>query len=215
MVDKAELSVVRSPDTEGPAAQVVAPDTLNLNVFIQGYWDGTSAMLPVLANQGQSNSTTDCDSITVELHETSAPFGLLHSTVAVLHTDGTASVVFSSSVTPGNYYIVIKHRNSLETWSANPVLLGTNAVYDFTTSANKAYGDNQIQLENNVFGVYNGNINQDGSIDIFDFLEWDTDNQNFTSGYYSTDINGDGNVDIFDFLIWDPNNQNFIGVITP
>ena len=70
--------------------------TLNLTCFIQGYWDGTSSMLPVLANQGMTTSATACDSIDVELHDANAPYGMLYSVRTVLTQDGTAACVFPS-----------------------------------------------------------------------------------------------------------------------
>lgn len=195
--------------------QVVAPITLNLNVFIEGYWDGAGAMLPVLANQGQSNPTTDCDSITVELHDANAPYASLFSTIAVLHTDGTASAVFPPNVTTGNYYIVIKHRNSVETWSANPVAIGTTTNYSFSSVASNAFASNQAQLATNIYALLSGDINQDGAIDAFDYLILDPDIILGNSGYFNTDINGDGVIDAFDYLILDVNSINGITVQGP
>ena len=195
--------------------QVVAPAAINLNVFIEGYWDGASAMLSVLANQGQSNPTTDCDSITVELHEENSPFGVMYSTVSVLHTDGTATMALSPSVTPGNYYIVIKHRNGVKTWSALPVSLPATTTYNFSTAATQAYGNNQVQMAPGVFAMYTGDINQDDVVDGLDYNDWETDNNNFGSGYLATDINGDGVVDGLDFIYWEQNSNNFVGVVMP
>ena len=197
--------------------QVVAASiTLNLNAFIEGYWDGTSAMQPVLVNQGMPNPTSDCDSITIELHAATPPYSLLHSTAAVLNTGGAASTVLSPSVTPGNYYIVIKHRNGLETWSANPIALGSGAnSYNFTTDATKAFGSNQTQVQPGIWAFFSGDVNQDGVVDGLDYNDWETDNNNFAAGYLSTDLNGDGIVDGLDFLLWETNNNSFVGMVQP
>ena len=195
--------------------QVVAQDILNLNVFIQGYWDGASAMLPVLTNQGLSNPATDCDSITVELHDSNPPYASLYSKVSVLHTNGTASVVFSPSVTPGSYYIVIKHRNHVETWSENPVLIAATTSYDFSVAANKAYGSNQFEIGLGIWGLYTGDINQDDVVDGLDYNDWENDSNNFAGGYFSTDLNGDGVVDGLDFIYWEQNSNNFAGAVMP
>jgi hypothetical protein len=87
-------------------------------------------------------------------------------------------------------------------------------------TANNAYGDNQVVIDTTasgapIFAIYSGDMNQDGSIDIFDFPIYDSDNLNFATGYLVTDINGDGSVDIFDFPIYDANNLAFVGVIRP
>lgn len=115
---------------------------VNIKCFIEGYWDGVSAMVSVLANQGVVNTSTACDSITLELHDINSPYSTLYTTQALLNQDGTASFVFASAVTPGNYYFVVKHRNALQTWSALPIVFnGSTVNYDFTTAADKAYSN--------------------------------------------------------------------------
>lgn len=80
---------------------------------------------------------------------------------------------------------------------------------------NPAAGDNQAQVAPGVFAIYSGDVNQDGLIELTDFLLVDASIQNFDGGYVVNDLNGDGLVDLSDFLIVDANIQNFIGVITP
>ncbi|MBL7754961.1 MAG: hypothetical protein JNM44_10835, partial [Chitinophagaceae bacterium] len=114
-----------------------------------------------------------------------------------------------------SYYIVVRHRNHLETWSDSAVLLSQNSTYDFSTMAGKAYGNNQVELEPNIFAFYSGDINQDGVIDGLDYNDWETDNNNFSAGYLATDLNGDGIVDGLDFIYWEQNNNGFVGVMLP
>ena len=191
--------------------QVVAPVTLNLNVFIEGYWDGTSAMLPVLANQGLSNPTTDCDSITVELRDVNSPHGALYTTTAMLQTNGTATCVFTAGVTPGNYYIAIKHRNALQTWSAAPVAIGATGSYNFTTAATQAYGTAaQVEVATGIWALYSGDVVVDENLDLIDIGSVETDASAFLFGYYATDLTGDGNVDLLDTPIVEINAGKFI-----
>jgi hypothetical protein len=63
--------------------------------------------------------------------------------------------------------------------------------------------------------MYSGDINQDGSIDISDYLVMDPQIQNGDGGYLASDLNGDGAVDISDYLVLDPNIQNGVGVFAP
>ncbi|QLH45627.1 MAG: hypothetical protein HWD58_08435 [Bacteroidota bacterium] len=70
-------------------------------------------------------------------------------------------------------------------------------------------------MEPGVFGLYSGDINQDGVIDGLDYNDWEVDNNSFGSGYLATDLNGDGIVDGLDFLLWETNNNSFIGSVTP
>lgn len=80
---------------------------------------------------------------------------------------------------------------------------------------NAAYGDNQVEVETGVWAIYSGDIDQDGFIDILDYLLLDAEIQAGSSGYLPTDLNGDGFVDIFDYLILDLNIQKGVSVARP
>ncbi len=192
----------------------VCGDTLQLKLFIEGYYAGSSLMNPVMLNQGESLSTTICDSITVELHEANSPYGLIDTRVAILHTDGTTSAAFGNIADP--CYVVVKHRNGLQTWSANPVVFSSSSVvYDFTTAATQAYGDNQREMEPGVWAIYSGDINGDENMDLLDNTPIELDVFNFQFGYLATDLNGDGNVDLLDLPILEDNVFNFVYSIHP
>ncbi len=106
--------------------------SLDVKMFIQGFYMGSGTMTPVLYNNGLSTDPTDVDSVTIELHDASSPFGTAASAIGLLKTDGHAVVQLPGSLIGSSYYIVIKHRNSIETWSANPVLMGSTSTFDFT-----------------------------------------------------------------------------------
>jgi chitodextrinase len=188
---------------------------VNLKFYLEGYYDvSTHSMRTVKANEGVGSSLTDVDDITVELRNSSTGT-LVDSKVTVLKTDGTAVCNFTSGLS-GAYYIAISHRNTIKTWSSLPITIGVSPVnYDFTTSAGKAYGANMVLLENNVYGFYTGDLNQDGAIDISDFPMLYNDNDLFLYGYYASDLNGDGSVDISDFPLLYNNNDNFVSSFSP
>lgn len=81
--------------------------------------------------------------------------------------------------------------------------------YDFTTSADKAYGSNLIQ-KGSRFCIYSGDVNRDGSINLTDLIAINNDLANFVTGYKPTDINGDNQSDLFDMLIAYNNSLKFI-----
>ena len=140
--------------------------------------------------------------------------GVCPTATGTLNTDGTVSLTFSPIT--GSYYIAVKHRNSLQTWSINPVTVGqTPVLYDFSMAANKAYGNNMIQI-GAVWAIYTGDLNQDEFIDVFDYPAFDIDNLAGVNGVYSaTDMNGDGFVDVFDYPLFENNNLNGIESIHP
>ena len=110
------------------------PGLLSLKLFIQGFYIGNHLMTPVLFTSLLSADSTACDSITIELHD---PLNLETSVMTVstlLYTDGHASFIFPPTVTGNFYYIVIRHRNSIETWSKLPLTFTPPVVnFDFTS----------------------------------------------------------------------------------
>ncbi len=171
--------------------------TLELHCFIAGYWAGNNSMTAVLENQSVTALPTSCDSIDVELRSAIAPHQIIASTRTVLTKNGTALCTFSP--VSGTYYIAVKHRNALETWSALPIQLGSAvASYDFTTASNKAYGNNMSEVAPGVWAFFSGDINRDENIDLLDLQIVETGIYNYWYGYYSSDLTGDGNVDLLD-----------------
>jgi hypothetical protein len=184
--------------------------TLNLKAYMQGYYAGSGLMTSVLANQGVSTNSNEVDTITVELYDGATGATLAASVKGVILTDGTVSLTLPGSVVGNSYYIAVKHRNTIATWSASAVTMGATTSYDFTTAATQAYGDNMIEVATGVYAMFTGDINQDEFVDPFDYPSFELDNFNFASGYLSTDLNGDGFVDPFDYPVFELNNFNFV-----
>ena len=180
---------------------------LNIKLFLEGYYASTGYMTSVLMNQGVSTNSTICDSITVELRNVIFPYNIIEKVTTLLNTDGTATCTFTTS---GTYYIVINHRNSLQTWSALPVELFNNTSYDFSSMGSKAYGNNMLQIDSNIWAIYSGDVNQDENIDLLDLSLLENDISSFQFGYSTSDINGDGNVDLLDSPTPEENSNNFI-----
>ena len=81
-----------------------------------------------------SNAPLTVDTISVSLYSSAFPYNYMTTRKTVLDVSGNASVSFPSIYSGGSYYLVINHRNSLETWSKNPVLLPLGGIsYNFTT----------------------------------------------------------------------------------
>jgi hypothetical protein len=156
------------------------------------------------------------DKVTVELHHNASYPTLEYSSGLVdLSTGGNIISTIPASHS-GSYYITVKHRNHLETTTALPVdFSGGTISYDFTTTASQAFGDNQKDLGEGVFGFYGGDANGDGSVDALDFIDLDNDASAFASGYIITDINGDGAVDALDLIVTDNNASMFVAAILP
>ena len=90
-------------------------------------------MAAILYNTGNSTDPTACDSLTIELHHPASPFNLVASVKVILHTDGTVTAKFPSMLPVNSYYIVLRQRNSIATWSKTPFAIGSSASsFDFT-----------------------------------------------------------------------------------
>jgi chitinase len=175
-----------------------------VQVLLEGYYAGNGLMAFV-------------DTVVVELHENNMTnnYPLLASTQAILSTNGSVTCSFPSSVIQKNCYLVIKHRNHLETWSSLPLTVGTTNTFQFTDAAGKTYGSNAVQLDAQHWGMYAGDIDQDGVIDAFDYLLLDPEVIAGSSGYLASDLNGDQIIDAFDYLLLDPNVTNGRSVSKP
>lgn len=141
------------------------------------------------------------DTITIQLRSFNEPDLLIDSVRIILDQTGNGSGRFFNAINNTPYYLVVKHRNSLETWSASSVVFTNNQLtYDFTTSQNKAYGNN-LKLIGTKWCIYSGDVNQNGLIGIEDLTMIFTDNVLGTQGHNSTDLNADGYVDAEDLSI--------------
>jgi chitodextrinase len=185
---------------------VPSSSVLNLNLKLEGFYDiATHAMRPVRLNQGNGVITTDVDTITVELRDTTTPTTIVATTTAMLQTNGTAVCNFTTAPN-GTYYVVVNHRNTIQTWSSSGVTVGpTPATYNFSDADSKAYGNNMLQVESGVWAFYSGDLDGDGFVDFPDYSIWETDFNNGAVGSFSSDIDGDGFVDFPDYSIWEKN----------
>ena len=124
-------------------------------------------------------------------------------------------IEFLTSVNGTPYYIVVKHRNSIETWSSSAQSFTNGTLYfNFTLANTQAFGNNMINIGGK-WSLYVGDVNQDGIVDASDVSLVDNDALSGVSGYAITDLNCDGIVDVSDLSIIDNNSTNSVSVITP
>ncbi len=193
-------------NNKSPVAIAESPNmTLNLTMFIEGFY-----------NAGSDSQVSD--TVQVELRNSASPFAVADQTSAVVSANGTVQLKFGNAAN-GSYYIAVKHRSSIETWSAGTIALSrtTPANYNISTSSSQAFGGNMIQVDASPvrFAIYGGDVNQDGTVDATDVSTIDNDASNFISGYVVTDLTGDEFVDGTDFAIADNNAANFVSVVRP
>jgi len=168
--------------------------------------------------EGFSDTLTNTmtgDTVKVLLRNAAAPYDVVDSASTKIDTEGKGIFEFSNAENATGYYLVLKHRNSLETWSSagNSFLLN-NLAYDFTNSASQAYGNNQTS-KGEKYCLFSGDQNQDGIIELEDILNIFNDMNNFVSGYAASDVTGDSEVDLSDLLVSYNNTGKFVMKIIP
>lgn len=200
--------------------------TLNLKVFIEGYYSGNGLMnnsgsggLLYSVTPQISINPSDVDTVFISLMNAASPHNQIAREYGILKTNGNVSATFGSPIASGNsYYIRVEHRNSISVWSSSPVLMSATTNYNFTTSQSKAYGNNMIDIglsfgesAGTVWGIFSGDISdeqygiggipgiQDGIIASGDYGDMETSTYSTQLGYVIADITGDGIVESADY----------------
>jgi len=164
-----------------------------------------------------ANNLQRSDTLKGYLVSNNSPYNIIDSAITIIDSVTLeASFQFPNAPT-GIYYLKIKHRNSIETWSKAGgeafTRFGTT-FYDFTSDQNKAFGNNQIFIDP-VWCLYSGDANQDGIIDASDLSDVENAASISLSGYVNTDLTGDDFVDGSDVSLVENNSSNSIIVIQP
>ena len=185
-----------------------------ITLFLEGLYTGPM-MRKSQDELGDHFQANVADQITVKLAMATAPYTIVRefSNVNLLQ-NGKCAVSIPSSIA-GNYYIVVSHRNSIETWSAAPIAFSSVPLeYNFTDASSKAYGDNQATI-GGVFAVFGGDVDVDGSVGINDLGITENSASVFGAGYLVEDVDGDGSVGISDLGLIENNSANFVSVLAP
>jgi hypothetical protein len=185
----------------------------NVRLYLEAFYEN-GLMRSVLRNSDNISPLNLCDTITFSLMDSSTRIRV-YNIKAVIDTAGKVQIMIPNTYLNTRKYIGINHRNSIETWSANPILLSSASGYSFINSASKAKGNNLRNNGSGIFMIYSGDINQDGSVDFNDFPALDISNNDGDLGYFVTDLNGDGSVDFNDYPLLDINSNDGIISITP
>ncbi len=175
---------------------------LQLRILVEG-----------LYNEGFNTSKED--TVSVYLKDQNPPYGTIDIAKGYFDTNGDCLLRFYEAMNNTGYYLAIKHRNALETWSKTPQSFSSSAMnYDFTTDSSQAYGNNMIR-SGQKFCLYSGDVDDDQIIDLSDLGDIFNSAFYFTPGYTKEDLNGDDFVDMSDVILSFNNSVRFIEAILP
>ncbi len=179
--------------------------TLNSKIVIEGFYNT------------QTNTLNIKDTVRAYIRNNYSPYNIIDSAKSVVDSVNFNGNFRFYNVSSGTYYISIRHRNGIETWSRSGGEAFTSGGvhdYDFTNSASQAYGNNLVH-KGSKYCIYSGDVNQNGSIDATDLSLVDNDASNFVSGYINSDVDGNNVVDVLDLVTVENNSNNFISKMTP
>lgn len=190
---------------------------LDISVIINKSTLLNLTVIPEAFYRTLSNRLNMKDTVRVYLRNSTAPYSLVDSAKAKIDSLTFTGAFTFQNLSSGNYYIQVKHRNCIETWSKSggeSFTTGVTKSYDFTTAASQAYSGNMI-LRGSKYCIYSGDPDQDGTVNLTDIINTYNAASVFTTGYVVTDINGDNSVDLTDVLFCYNNSTNFVTKITP
>ncbi|HQY52484.1 MAG TPA: arylsulfotransferase family protein [Ignavibacteria bacterium] len=179
--------------------------TLNLKMAVEGFYNIDEDKLKIN------------DTVMIYLRDINSPYSIVDSSESVIDSVNLTGSFNFYNVNAGTYYLKIKHRNSIETWSkTGGENLKENDVlhYDLTSQHSQAFGNN-LTLTGSRYSIYSGDVNQDGTIDISDLSDIDNDVSVFNKGYVNSDITGDMFTDVSDVAIAENNAVKFISSVKP
>ena len=109
---------------------------------------------------------------------------------------------------PDYYYFIIRHRNHVAVMSNyETYVYKYSDVYDFTTSTDMYWGNDAKLLKSGLYGLYAGDADYDGHIDIDDYNAYNNQILSAQHGYKICDFSLDGYVTSYDFVLLAPNKK--------
>ena len=137
-----------------------------------------------------------------------------------INTDGTITPISIPSTITGYHYIVVKHRNSVETWSDSVDFSPAIINYNFNTHISQFALDGGMYIDvNNLAYIWGGDVNQNGNLESEDatsiYAAAISDDEKVNNGYVINDVDGNGNIDSQDYGLAYSNSLIGANVINP
>ncbi|MBN2355567.1 hypothetical protein JXO59_05610, partial [candidate division KSB1 bacterium] len=217
-------------DVEAVQVDLPATVTLQVRALLEGPYVSAGTMSTALLNQGlipndspytQAPVHADpipaniTDWILLQVYESNGATVaksrslFIRNDGQLVDESGNETIIITGLYKTKSYYIVLKHRNHIRIMSANMInFSGGSASYDFTDNINKYFGSNGAKsLPVGMWGLWAGDIDQDGAVLSGDFTVWQTAAQSGVATYNTADVRLDGSVTSSDYVYWYENNR--------
>ncbi|MEI6823209.1 MAG: T9SS type A sorting domain-containing protein [Bacteroidota bacterium] len=213
----------------GPAYLITSPligtitcplKSLNITAILQEYYNtSTDLMNQTLGINWDTGDlfhnfgSTIVDTVTVFIRSTRYPNYVIEATYngVNLNTNGSIQTIYLNSnwnacpygEITGYHHIVIKHRNSIETWSDSVDFSVQQINYNFFTHTPVEFAGGMYEDGNGNFEIWGGDVNQNGNLESEDctliYVAANSDDETVNNGYVICDIDGNGNIDTQDY----------------
>lgn len=200
----------------GPSSNVTNKGTFVMDTVITAYLKLT--VIPEGFYNNFSNKLYRSDYVSVKFRSSVSPYEVIDSVSAKIDSLNFTALYSIQNTPPGYYYIIVKHKNCIETWSSNPVFfVSDTVVYNFTDTISKAFGNNLKQIDATPvrYGVLSGNVNEDEIADAADISAVENDAYSGITGDVITDLTGDYFVDAGDLSIVENNVSLGAALVSP
>jgi hypothetical protein len=184
----------------------------NLTLFLEGLCRPISTFAGIMETAKDADAVTPhfgagiADQVNIELRDGSGALAYGPYT-ANLNVNGSIAINTIPGAITGSYYIVVKNRNHVETWSSAPVdfSVASPVTFNFGSSLAQAYnnkpGNDAMKLMGGVYVIWGGEANPDGIVDASDMSQVFNASKITLAGYNIQDVNGDGIVDASDMSL--------------
>lgn len=200
------------------------PAVLKVRLFLQGAFDSDTGRMACRLQESNALdlvSPYSSDSLRLNhLPGQSVDWVLLQLTAAadtlavlnrsaLLRPDGllinpwSGESAWELPIPPGSYRLLLRHRNHLLVQSAAPLILtaGDTTFFDASAGHTLAGENSTVELAPGLFGLWAGDLDQNGRIDQDDYEIWFHAALEAKEGYCAADANLDGLVTTLDLTL--------------
>jgi uncharacterized protein (TIGR02145 family) len=140
---------------------------LTLKLYLQGFYFGNGFMNLPLVNTGITGDGISVDTVEVELRDPDNSNASVVRKKSVLKSNGFIEFEFPGYCLGNDYWIIVRTRNHLETWSKQPVVFELNTYFNFTNTLQfPVVITSSVTMQSSTSVTAGGNVLSDGGTPV-------------------------------------------------